>query len=145
MKTRIKKNHFQVTAGLIWCNGRILIARRPKGTHLEGYWEFPGGKQEQGETLRECLQREIEEELGMRVKVEKRVSSVEHEYDDRIISLHFFVCTHTEGDPVPREGQNLRWVQPEDLERYTFPPADEKFLKILQNSWHELSFMSKNP
>ena len=133
MKRRIEKSHFQVTAGLIWCNGRVLISKRPKGSHLEGFWEFPGGKQEQGESLRECLKREIEEELGMRVRVEKRIGSVEHEYDDRIVSLHLFLCTHPEGDPKPREGQNLRWVQPEELDRYCFPPADLKFMDLLRS------------
>ena len=142
---RINKCHFQVTAGLICSDGKILITRRPEGSHLEGYWEFPGGKQEQGESLEECLEREMEEELGMKVRVDKQISSVEHEYDDRIISLHLFHCTHLEGDPSPREGQRLKWVQPEELERYTFPPADEKFMNTLKKNWQVLSFMSKNP
>ena len=54
--------HYDVTAGLIWKENKLLIATRPKGTHLEGLWEFPGGKQEEGENLEECLKREIEEE-----------------------------------------------------------------------------------
>ena len=65
------KPHFHVTAGVVWKNGRVLIAKRPEGGHLEGYWEFPGGKQEKGESLKGCLEREIEEELGLKVRAEE--------------------------------------------------------------------------
>jgi len=60
--------HYDVTAGLIWKEEKLLIATRPRGTHLEGFWEFPGGKKEEGENLKECLKREIEEELTVEVR-----------------------------------------------------------------------------
>ena len=89
-----KKPHFHVTAGLVWKNGRVLIAKRPEGSHLEGYWEFPGGKQEAGESLKGCLEREIEEELGLKVRADEALLTVDHEYQakaecDNYFSSHF--------------------------------------------------------
>jgi len=121
-----------VTAGLIRLDGRLLITKRPKGTHLEGFWEFPGGKQEEGESLKECLEREIEEELGMKVRAERLLFSADHEYENRIISLHLFECSHLRGLPEPFEGQEARWVQPEYLTKYRFPPPDLEFIELLK-------------
>ena len=129
----MNKPHFQVTAGIIWLDGKLLITKRPRGSHLGGFWEFPGGKQEEGETLRECLEREIEEELGMKVRAGKLLLSVDHEYESRTISLHLFECSYLCGQPEPLEDQEIAWVPPGDLSRYHFPPPDHKFIRFLQN------------
>ncbi|MFH1349768.1 MAG: 8-oxo-dGTP diphosphatase MutT [Pseudomonadota bacterium] len=131
MERKTDKPHFHVTAGLIWHDGKLLIARRPPGTHLEGLWEFPGGKQEKGETLQECLERELREELGMKVRAENLVCTVEHEYENRTISLHLFQCSYLSGQPMPLEGQETRWVHPKDLGEYNFPPPDYTFIRFL--------------
>jgi len=120
-----------VTAGLIWKEGKLLIATRPKGTHLEGFWEFPGGKQEEGENLQECLQREIKEELGVEVRVDELFLTVDHEYPDKRISLHVFNCTWLEGKPVPLQGQETRWIALTDLSKFTFPPPDVQVIETL--------------
>ena len=88
------KPHIRVTAGLLWQNGMVLITKRPQGSHLAGFWEFPGGKQEVGETPEECLEREIKEELGVEVRAEKLLVTVDHEYENRIISLYLFQSSH---------------------------------------------------
>jgi len=123
--------HYDVTAGLIWKEGKILIATRPKGTHLEGFWEFPGGKQEEGENLKECLKREINEELGIKVRVDEPFLTVDHEYPDKRISLHVFNCTWLKGAPIPLQHQETRWITLTDLSKFTFPPPDVKVIEAL--------------
>ena len=131
MRAGTDKPYVQVTAGLIWQEGRVLIAKRPEGTHLEGYWEFPGGKQKPGESLRDCLEREIREELGLTVRADEEVGTVEHEYYARVVCLHFFNCTCLAGEPRPLESQQLRWVHPVDLPKFTFPPPDREVIELL--------------
>jgi len=131
VKGQDKKPHYHVAAALIWNNGRVLIAKRPKGSHLEGYWEFPGGKQEKGESLRECVVREIREELGIRVKTDKALLTVEHDYGSKAISLHVFNCAGSAGEPKALECQEIRWVAPGDLFKFSFPPPDMKVVEFL--------------
>ncbi len=120
-----------MTAGLIWKQGRVLIAKRPKGKHLEGFWEFPGGKREEGENLKDCLEREIEEELGVKVKAVEELLTVEHEYENKVVSLHVFHCTRLEGEPKGLQAQEIRWVELAGLGKFTFPPPDEKVIEFL--------------
>jgi len=127
------KQHFQVTAGILWRDGRVLITKRPAGKHLAGLWEFPGGKQEGDETLETCLEREMKEELGIEVRADKHLYTVHHEYEDRTISLYLFLCTHQEGDPKPLDFQEIKWVSPESLPRYRFPPPDLRIVDAMQN------------
>jgi len=114
----------QVTAGLIGREGRLLITQRPHGTHLEGLWEFPGGKQDEGETLEECLIREVAEETGMQVRIVQKEREVVHHYPDRTVHLHFFHCRPVDGEPRPLGCAAVAWVRPEELTLYPFPPAD---------------------
>jgi mutator protein MutT len=129
----IDKPHFHVTAGLIWHSGKILITRRPKGSHLEGYWEFPGGKQEENESLPSCLEREMQEELGISVKVEKFLLKVDHEYETKSITLHLFQCSWLSGTPTPIGSDEIRWVKPDELTDYQFPPPDIRILEFIRN------------
>ena len=119
-----------VTAAVIERGGAYLVTRRPSGVHLEGYWEFPGGKCEPGEDHETCLRREIEEELGVDVRVGRQIFEVAHEYPDRAVELHFFECELL-GEPVARLGQEMRWVGPGDLAALEFPPADAELIKLL--------------
>ncbi|MFZ7110288.1 MAG: 8-oxo-dGTP diphosphatase MutT [Desulfatiglandales bacterium] len=127
------KPHYHVAAGLIWQDGKVLITKRPEGTHLAGLWEFPGGKQEPYETLRTCLERELREELGIKVRVDRHFISVDYEYDTKSITLHVFHCTGLTGRPVALEGQESRWVDPAGLHRYTFPPPDKAVIEALKS------------
>ena len=119
-----------VAAAVVERDGCYLATRRLQGTHLEGFWEFPGGKCEANESHEACLRREILEELGCGVIVGGRLLSVAHEYEDRTIELHFFGCTLA-GEPRPLLGQDIRWVTPRDLRTLDFPPADEELIRLL--------------
>ena len=119
-----------VTAAVIERGGAYLVTRRPGGVHLEGYWEFAGGKCEPGEDHETCLRREIEEELGVQIRVGRQIFEVAHEYAERAVELHFFDCELL-GEPVARLGQEMKWVAPGNLAALEFPPADAELIKLL--------------
>jgi mutator protein MutT len=131
VKAPNEKPHFQVTAGLVWKQGRVLISNRREGGHLAGVWEFPGGKQESGESLTACLEREIHEEVGLKVEAAEKVMTVCHEYNSKKITLHVFSCILLSGEARPMEGQEIRWVHPAELVTLTFPPPDMKVIEFL--------------
>lgn len=137
MKNPNRKPHFNVTAGLIRQNGRILITKRAKGTHLEGFWEFPGGKQEKGETLKACLEREIEEELGIKIKANRFIMSLYHDYGNKLITLHVFDCILLQGEPNALESQEFKWTDPVDLSKFSFSPPDKKIIEFLVERGHD--------
>jgi 8-oxo-dGTP diphosphatase len=118
-------------------SGRYLIVRRRPGTHLAGLWEFPGGKRETGESIVECLRRELTEELDAAFAVEEKVATIPWNYAERTVILHFFRCRLEIGTIAPRESQELAWVAPERLGDYAFPPADEALVARLMNSPRE--------
>jgi 8-oxo-dGTP diphosphatase len=120
-----------VTAAVVENDGAFLVTRRLKGTHLEGCWEFPGGKCEAGESLESCLAREIQEELGAGVRVGQKVFAVTHDYPERTVELHFFECELT-ATPHPRIGQEMRWVPRSELDALEFPPADAELIAALR-------------
>ena len=119
-----------VVAAVIECGGKILITRRPEGSHLAGLWEFPGGKPHPGESLEEALRREIREELDAEVMVRERIDTVEWAYPDKRVRLVFFRCT-MEGEPRALEGQEMAWVTAAELSRYDFPAADAALISRL--------------
>lgn len=119
-----------VTAAVVERDGRFLVTRRQAGVHLEGYWEFPGGKCDAGEPLDACLARELREELAVDAVVGAEIFAVTHHYDDRSVELHFFAC-RVAGDPVPQLGQEMRWVTRAELKSLAFPPADEELIRTL--------------
>jgi len=119
-----------VTAAVIERDGAYLITRRQRGVHLEGYWEFPGGKCEPGESLHDCLRRELAEELGTTTVVGAEIFSVTHDYPDRSIELHFLECRLLD-EPRPLLGQDMRWVARRDLGSLQFPPADDELIARL--------------
>ena len=122
-----------VTAAVIEDHDRYFVTRRTKGMHLEGYWEFPGGKCEDGETLEQCLRRELKEELGVETTIGAEVFTVTHDYGDRQVELHFFSCSFL-NSPVPRLGQEMRWVPRTELRSLPFPPADDELIERLTGS-----------
>ena len=120
----------EVVAAVIERDGRILIARRPAGRHLEGLWEFPGGKRHADESPEAALVREIREELDAVVAVGPLLETVDWTYPEKRVRLSFFRCTIA-GEPRGLEGQEVVWVRPAELARYRFPPADARLLERL--------------
>lgn len=118
---------------MIEANGHYLITRRERG-HLEGLWEFPGGKVRPGETFAECLRRELLEELAVEVTVGEKLETVTWPYPERTVILHFFRCGVAAGQITPQEGQAVAWVTPQELRRYPFPPADAVLIARLAGS-----------
>jgi 8-oxo-dGTP diphosphatase len=119
-----------VTAAIVEDHGRYFVTRRQKGVHLEGLWEFPGGKCEPGETLGDCLRRELKEELGAEAVIGEEIWTVTHDYADRSVELHFLSCTLLNA-PVPLLGQEMRWVARDELKSLKFPPADDELINVL--------------
>jgi len=112
--------------------GRYLVTQRRQGSHLEGLWEFPGGKREAGESHARTLARELAEELSATFSVGEKVETVRWEYPDRVVVLHFYRCRHASGMIEPREGQAMAWVTPEQLGALEVPPADRELIRRLQ-------------
>lgn len=122
-----------VAAAIVEDHGRYFVTRRQKGTHLEGLWEFPGGKVEAGESLERCLRRELREEIGTEIVMGEEVFAVSHDYADRTIELHFIACTFVNA-PMPLLGQEMRWVPRDELSALKFPPADDDVIRFLTRS-----------
>lgn len=119
-----------VVAAVIERDGAVLVTRRLEGTHLAGLWEFPGGKVAPGETHAQALAREMREELDADVEVGELVFEVSHDYDGRLISLHFYRCTLlTEARAVL--GQEMSWTPRAGLRGLEFPRADEELIRLL--------------
>ena len=119
-----------VVAAIVEDHGKYFVTRRQAGVHLEGLWEFPGGKIEPGESLADGLRRELKEELGTAVEIGEEVFSVTHDYPDRRVELHFLSCAFLNA-PVALLGQEMRWVARDDLTSLKFPPADDELIRVL--------------
>jgi len=128
--------HYDVTAGIIWKRNRFLITLRPPRGLLGGLWEFPGGKKEKGESLQDCLKREIREELDIDIEVKDLFTTVKHAYTHFRITLHVFHCIWQRGKPKTIVCDDFRWVNINDLDRFAFPAADRNvILKLKEKNW----------
>jgi 8-oxo-dGTP diphosphatase len=96
---------------LVRPDGSYLLAQRPDGKPYAGYWEFPGGKLERGESVEAALMRELDEELGLKVTAIERWRTLEHDYPHAYVRLFFCKVTAWQGNPVGREGQAFAWQQ----------------------------------
>jgi A/G-specific adenine glycosylase len=124
--------HYDVTAAVIAANNTFLIAQRPLKGMLGGLWEFPGGKQQPGETLVECLRREIEEELGVEIEVGQPIVTVKHSYTHFKITLHAFHCRLAYGQLQNLGVAAWRWVTVDEMAAYAFSRADLKIIEALK-------------
>lgn len=123
--------HYDIAVGVIYREGKILIAQRHARDLLGGLWEFPGGHQERGETLKQCVRREVKEELGIAVSVGKEIAVVEHGYSHFRITLHVFACRYLRGTPHAIGCAAWKWVALRDLRRYAFPAANRRVIAQL--------------
>jgi mutator protein MutT len=124
----------RVVACVIEREGRFLITRRLKHSHMGHLWEFPGGKIEAGESLEQCAVRECREEIAVEVKPLEVLQEIQHEYPEVRVQLYFMRCELISGEPRAVQCADLAWVLPEELKRYEFPQADQKILARLADS-----------
>ena len=123
----------KVSAGIVCRNGKILICQRPKGKSLAGFWEFPGGKLEEGESLQDCLKRELKEELDIEIAVGDFFMESVYQYEFGEISLNaYFATLSADQEPVLKEHPQLVWINPKDLGAYAFAPADLPIVEALK-------------
>jgi mutator protein MutT len=122
----------EVSAGLVFRQGKLLITQRHAHDHLGGLWEFPGGKREACESFEQCLMRELREELGIEIVVGELLESIEHDYPGKRVRLKFFHCRLLRQEPRPIGCAALAWIGFEELANYSFPPADERLLALLR-------------
>lgn len=120
-----------VVAGIVWQRGRFLAAQRHKGSHA-GFWEFPGGKIDAGESCIQTLVRELREELDIKVEEAALWRTVEHPYPNKIIRLHVFQVTKFSGEPRSVEGQLFNWVTVSEARAMRFLQADEPLVAVLK-------------
>jgi A/G-specific adenine glycosylase len=125
--------HKAIGVAVIWNEqGQILIdRRRPEGL-LGGLWEFPGGKIEPGETVEECIKREIQEELEIEVEVGDRLITIDHAYSHFRVTLTVHHCRHLSGVPQPVECDEIRWVTLDEIDQFPFPKANTQIIAALR-------------
>ena len=137
--------HVTAVAGILWRNGRYLAAERPAGKIMAGYWEFPGGKVEEGETPDDALIRELREELGITATSAVFWRTIDHINVQGHITLHLFHVPEFTGDPSPLEGQKLAWLDPAVPPARIFLPVDQPLVRELGNGQYPPALRKENP
>lgn len=125
------KKHIYVTGAVLVRDGKILAAQRGDGRALDGYWEFPGGKVEDGETPEEALARELREELLTDASVGEFLTTTEHEYDFGVVVLSTYFCKLTGSEPQLTEHREVRWVEPSEMKELQWAPADVPAVNLI--------------
>lgn len=126
--------HYEIAVGLILNQkGELLIALRPDNGMLGGLWEFPGGKKEPNETLKETVARELKEELGIDVEVYNKMKVLKHAYSHFKITMHAYWCTIQNGNPIPYASEKIAWVSMKEIDRYPFPKANISVIDELKS------------
>jgi A/G-specific adenine glycosylase len=142
-RRRARTPHYDVTAGVIWRGEQLLIAQRPLDGLLGGMWEYPGGKVEEGETLHECLQRELREELEIEVQVGSQLTVVRHAYTHFRVTVYAFECQYrSTHEPRATGVEEWRWVTLDQLDDYPMPVVDRKISVLLRDAWRQSSFLN---
>ena len=120
-----------VAIAIVWRDGRVLVSRRLEDAHLGGYWEFPGGKIERGESAAQCAVREVLEEVGVTCAAASERALIEHEYPDRSVRLRPVDCRYLAGVATGLGALETRWVLPSELPRLKLPPANKALVAEL--------------
>lgn len=123
----------RVTCGIIFKEDKIFICRRSPNKSLAGYWEFPGGKIEPGETAMEALSRELHEELGMKVKIMEHFKTVVHAYSTFTIELVAYTCHFQDANYTLTDHDSYEWVDRKDINKWNLAPADIPIAEALRD------------
>ncbi len=127
-----KRPHKHIGVGVIVDDeNRLLIAKRPNDVMLGGLWEFPGGKKENDESIEQTITRELEEELGVTVETGGKITEIKHAYSHFTITLHAYYCRITDGEPLAKSSQEIRWVNRKELQDFPFPKANKQLTELL--------------
>lgn len=126
-----------VVAGIIQKEGKFLLARRKPGSHLEGFWEFPGGKVEAGETPELSLVRELAEELSISTRTGAFLAESVHDYGDKQVRLMAFFSTYLGGDLILESHDKVQWVSVDEIESFLLAPADIPLVLALKKCFEQ--------
>ena len=120
-----------VAIALINNYDEILLSKRPDNKHLSGFWEFPGGKVKNGETPENALIREIKEELNIDININKKLGEENYKDDKINVKLHYFICSHANGEIILSEHEDSAWVTKNEFKNYNFAEGDSDIIKLL--------------
>lgn len=132
------KKEINVVGAVVVNGGKVLSAQRSENMSLPGMWEFPGGKIEQGETPRDALVREMQEELCCTIEIGDQVASTRYEYDFGFVTLTTFYSKLVDGEPQLTEHSEIRWIEATDLESVEWAPADVPAVEKVIADYSEL-------
>ena len=122
---------FDVVAAIIVKNNKFFIAQRNRNKHMGLCWEFPGGKVEKNENFEQALKREIKEELNISILINKKIG-VENYQDNKInVKLHYYLCTHIDGEFILNEHEDSAWVTKNEFNKYNFAEGDKDIISLL--------------
>lgn len=130
-KVKSVTRKIEVSAAVIQRNGKTYIQQRPQKGLMAGLWEFPGGKLEKGESPEDCLEREIQEELGVQITIKQKILTIKHSYTQFRVTLHVFTCDLKPGRIRATSCDQWKWVSLEKINQYPFPAANVKILNYL--------------
>ena len=125
------QKRIEVVIGIVLRDGRVVICQRRCDDPLGGYWEFPGGKREPGETDEQCLVRELREELAIDVRSLEALGVIEHDYPHVRVRVQPYVCQWVSGEAQPLAADRVEWALPAELPRYRFLPANDALIRTL--------------
>lgn len=139
-QTSVKK-HVEVAVAIVFdrAHREVLVCKRKADTVLGGYWEFPGGKCNAGETAEACACREVMEELGIAVRAVKALGVIEHQYPHALVRLHPFVCEWTAGDVQLLAVADARWVVPASVVEFRFPEANAALVAAVARGYEAVA------
>jgi 8-oxo-dGTP diphosphatase/A/G-specific adenine glycosylase len=123
------RKRIDAAIAVVFRGSKILLCQRKDDDAFGGYWEFPGGKLEPGETLEQCLSRELREEINIEARPARALPVIEHDYPHLLVRLHPFLCEHVAGEPALIECQHAIWINPAELRNYRLPPANQQLIE----------------
>ena len=130
-KPKMLSKKIEVSTGVIWRGRKIYIQQRLKGGLMSDLWEMPGGKIQSGESPEKCLVREIREELGVEIQIQKKIMVIKHAYTKFRVTLHVYKCRLLKGKIKALSCQQWKWVDPASLSEFPFPAANKRILDSL--------------